>query len=185
LEDRWLALLGVIGPLAAYAFVGVSILSAPWFSWMKNALSDLGHALRRETAVYYNFGLALSGFLIIVYAITALRKHAKYTSLCLAGSAFFLQLVAVFDEIYGRLHGIVSILFFVSLGVAALVYTVEKRSVLGAASFVIGSVAWALYEFDVYEAGVAVPEIISATAVALWIMLSAIRIYKMPPQESK
>ena len=60
------ALLGIIGPALAFLFLGASILSAPWFSWSKNALSDLGYALR-ETAVTFNFGLAISGLIVAIY----------------------------------------------------------------------------------------------------------------------
>jgi len=184
-NERTCALLGLIGPLVAYVFIGVSIASAPWFSWWKNALSDLGNAFRRESAPYYNFGLLLAGFLIAVYAVTAFRRHAKYTSISVAALAFMLQLVAVFDEVYGFLHQIVSVLFFVSLAVASATYAVEKRSILAAASFVIGLASWILYWAGTYEAGVAVPEIISATAVMLWIVLSVFRIRRAALIESK
>jgi hypothetical membrane protein len=177
MNERFFALFGVVGPLTAYIFIGISIASAPWFSWWRNALSDLGHALSSESAAYYNFGLALAGLFVLIYSVTAFRKHAKYTSLFLAATAFALQLVAVFDEVYGRLHGTVSVLFFVLLILSCLVYAIEARSILGALSFVIGLGSWMLYEANLYDAGVAVPEIISATAAVSWVALSAARIY--------
>jgi hypothetical membrane protein len=45
-----------------------------------------------------------------------------------------LQLLATFDEVYGPLHVIVSILFFVSLGFASIVYAAEAKSILGLGS---------------------------------------------------
>jgi len=170
------ALLGIIGPLIAYLFIGISIASAPWFRWSKHALSDLGHALRLESALFYNFGLAAAGLLITIYAVTSLMERAKYAGLCLAASAFSLQLVAVFDEIYGYVHLLVSEIFFILLLLSSLTYAIEKRSIIAGFSFIVGLCAWIFYWMDIYNAGVAVPEIISATATILWIILSALEI---------
>jgi hypothetical membrane protein len=177
MNDKYWALFGVAGPLAAYVFVGASIASAPWFSWWNNALSDLGYALRSGSAPYFNFGLLLAGLLIDVYAVTVFWKYAKYASLFLFMTAFTLQLVAAFDEIYGQLHETVSIIFFTFLILSCLIYTVEKRSALGALSFAIGLGSWVLYWSRTIHTGVAVPEIISATAAVSWVVLSALRIY--------
>jgi len=168
------ALLGIIGPLLAYFFIGISIASAPWFRWSKHALSDLGHAFRLESALYYNFGLAAAGLLIAIYAVTALMSRAKYAGLCLAASAFSLQLVAVFDEIYGHTHMLVSEAFFILLLLSSLIYAVERRSIIAGFSFTVGLCAWVFYWMDLYSAGIAVPEIISATAAVSWIVFSAL-----------
>jgi len=178
MNERMYALFGVIGPLVAYIFIGAAIASAPWFSWWDNALSDLGHAARIESAPCYNFGLAFTGFLVAVYAVTAFKRQARYASVCLAASAFMFQLVAVFDEIYGTLHMIVSVLFFVFIGIASVVYAVEKKSPIAVAASVIGIGSWGLYWAGLYKAGIAVPEIISATAVASWVISSAFRIIR-------
>ena len=167
----------MVGPLVAYFFIGVSIVLSPWFSWWSNALSDLGHSVDSDVASLYNFGLLLAGFFIIIYSITAFRNHAKYSSCCLLVSALILQLVATFDEVYGSLHVIVSILLFVSLGLASIVYAVERKSVLALAAFVIGLGSWILYWAGMYSAGVAVPETISSVVTVSWVMLSAIKIY--------
>jgi len=176
-DERKYALLGVIGPLIAHVFIWISIILSPWFSWQKDALSDLGHAVWSDVAPIFNFGLLLAGFLIMVYAVTAFRKHAKYTSICLTFSAFLLQMIATFDEVYDFLHHAVSVLFFISLGVTLIVYMMERRAPLTIIVFIIGSSSWILYWARVYSVGVAVPEIISSTAVALWMILSALRIY--------
>ena len=177
MDERMWSLLGVIGPLTAYVFIGFSIASAPWFSWSENALSDLGHALGSNVAPYFNFGLAFAGLLVLIYAVTVFRRHAKLSSLCLAASAFSLQLIAVFDEVYGSLHLTVSVLFFVSIGIASIVYAMEKGSLLAAIAVVVGLASWISYWAGIYDAGIAVPEIISATAVVSWIVWSAWKIY--------
>jgi hypothetical membrane protein len=184
MNEKYYALFGLIGPLVAYIFIGISISQAPWFSWWNNALSDLGNALQK-TAPYYNFGLLFTGLLIVVYVVTVFWKYAKYTSLFLFATAFSLQLVAAFDEVYGNLHGTVSVIFFVFLIMSCLVYAVEKRSILGVLSFIVGLGAWTLYWGKIYQAGVAVPEIISATAAISCVIMSAVKILLKPASKTK
>jgi hypothetical membrane protein len=177
LNERNCALLGLIAPLVAFFFIAASIVLSPWFSWGSNALSDLGHSVKSGVAPLFNFGLLLCGFLIILYSLTSFRKYARYTSYVLVMAGLMLQLVATFDEVYGSLHFLVSVLFFAALGFASISYAAEKRSVLALAALVIGSVSWILYGLRIYSAGVAVPETVSSLATVSWIMLSAIRIY--------
>jgi hypothetical membrane protein len=92
-------------------------------------------------------------------------------------TAFALQLVSVFDEVYGQLHGTVSVIFFVFLILSCLVYAAEKRSILGALSFMIGLSVWILYGGRILQAGIAVPEIISVVAATSWVIISALKIY--------
>jgi hypothetical membrane protein len=185
MNDKMCSLLGIIGPLAAYGFIGISIASAPWFRWSENALSDLGHALKSNVAPLFNFGLAVAGFLVLIYAVTGLWRHAKFSSLCLAASAFALQLIAVFDEVYGSLHLVVSVLFFVSIGIASIVYAIEKRSLLAAIDAIVCLASWISYWAGLYDAGIAVPEIVSATAVVSWIVWSTWKTYSEPITGSK
>ena len=177
MNERNYALLGVLAPLVAIFFIAVSIVLSPWFSWGSNALSDLGHSVDSEVAPLFNFGLLLCGFLMILYSVTCFRKHARYTSYVLLLTGLSLQLVATFDEVYGALHFLVSVLFFAALGFASLSYGVEKRSVLAFVALAVGSVSWILYGLEIYSAGIAVPETISSMAAVTWVMFSALRIY--------
>jgi len=178
MNERICALFGVIGPLLAFVSIGVSIALSPWFSWERGALSDLGHAVESGAAPIFNFGLFLTGFFFTIYAVKVLKVYARWTGYNLVFSAFTLQLVAVFDEVYGLLHLVVSILFFVSLGVTSLFYAVETKSYSAVAAFAIGLISWILYWAESYSAGVAVPETISSVAVLLWITPSALKIYR-------
>jgi len=125
----------------------------------------------------YNFGLLLTGFLLMIYAVTVLRRYARWTSYSLVISAFILQLVAAFDEVYGLPHSVVSFLFFVSLGPSSIIYAMERKSSLAVIAFIIGLLSWVFYWARIYSAGVAVPETISSVAVLLWIISSALKIY--------
>jgi hypothetical membrane protein len=92
-------------------------------------------------------------------------------------SALLLQLVAAFDEVYGFLHVLVSVLLFVSFGVASIAYTVERKSFLALAAFAVGLLSWVLYGAKIYSAGIAVPETISSVATMSWVVFSAFEIY--------
>jgi hypothetical membrane protein len=178
MDERIYALFGVIGPLLVYIFIGISISLSPWFSWERNALSDLGHAVKSGVAPIFNFGLLLTGFFLMIYAVKVLKEYARWTGYSLVISAFSLQLVAVFDEVYDPLHSVVSILFFLSLGITSLLYAVERKSYSAVAAFTIGLILWISYWAKIYSAGVAVPETISSAAVLLWIIPSVLRIYR-------
>lgn len=178
MNDKNLTWFGIFGPVVAYITIIVSILYSPWFSWEKNALSDLGHSTRSSVATIYNLGLLLAGFFIIIFAITVFKKYAKYTGISLTVCGFFLQLVATFDEVYGNLHYVVSVLFFVSIGITSILYAIEKKSFPAAIAFAIGLISWILYWLKIYNAGVAVPETISSIVAVAWIIQSAIKIYR-------
>ena len=176
-KEKVYALFGLFGLLTVYLSIGISILFSPWFSWQRNALSDLGHAVKSGVAPIFNLGLLVGGILIIIYVLMVFREHARYTSICLVVSALLLQLIATFDEVYGFLHGVVSVLFFVSIWVTSIVNAIEKKSLEALLAFIISLGIWVLYGLKVYSAGIAVPEIVSFTAVAALLMLSIIKIF--------
>jgi hypothetical membrane protein len=177
MNERNYALLGVLAPLVAFLFIGASILLSPWFNWGNNALSDLGHSVDSTVAPIFNFGLLLCGFLMILYSFTCFKKYTKYTSYLLVFAGLSLQLVATFDEVYGSIHFLVSVLFFASLGFASISYGIEKRSVLAVVALVVGVASWLLYGLGIYSAGIAVPETISVVATVSWVALSAFKIF--------
>jgi hypothetical membrane protein len=176
INEHKYALFGLLGPLMAILFVIIAIIFSPWFSWWNNALSDLGHSVQSEAAPWFNFGLMLSGFIMILYPLMVFKNHAKYTSYFLVIAGFSLQLIATFDEVYGLLHFLVSVLFFAALGLASASYVVEKRSVVAFVALVIGSASWLLYGAEIIDTGIAVPEAVSAIPVFVWMSLSAIKI---------
>lgn len=176
--DRVFASLGIIGPGVAIFFICLSVYLSPSFNWYKNALSDLGHSQESGVAPIFNFGLLLSGFLTVIYASKSLSNYAKYTSVLVAFSALMLQFIATFDEIYGRIHFIVSVLFFISAGASCIIYFIEKKSVLAIAAFVIGLTSWLFYWANIYGVGIAVPEMISGVSVTSCLIESSLNIIR-------
>jgi hypothetical membrane protein len=176
MQERVYALFGVFGPLLVYISILLSLILSPWFSWESNMLSDLGHAATSNAAPIFNLGLLLAGFFMMVYALTAFKKHAKYSSYCLLVSTFFVQLLAAFNEAYGSLHYAVAVPHFLMLSLTSIVYTVEKRSAVALVTFSVVMFSWLLYTLNIFNMGIAVPETVSKLVVA-WIMYSAIRIF--------
>jgi hypothetical membrane protein len=180
MEERIYALFGILGPMLVYFSIAASLVLSPWFSWESNALSDLGHSITSDVAPLFNSGLLLAGFFLMVYALTSFKKHAKYSSACLLVSTFLVELLATFNMGYGSLHYAVAVPHFVMLSITSIVYTIERRSVIALATFLIVLGSWTLYGLNVLDIGIAVPETISKTVLA-WIMISAIRIYVSKP----
>lgn len=176
MKEKTYALLGVAGPLLVYLSIIVSLALSPWFSWETNMLSDLGDAINSEVALIFNGGLLLAGFFLLIYALTAFRKHAKYSSYCLLVSTFFVQLLATFNDAYGALHYAAAVPHFLMLSATSLVYSYEKRSAFALATFAVVMFTWLIYGLNIFSIGIAVPETVSKL-VLLWIMYSGIKIY--------
>ncbi len=159
----------------AYASIFISILLTPRFSWSRNALSDLGHSLKSRVAVIYNFGLATCGLLLALYSTVFLKNETKLAWLLFLTTGFLLQLVGVFDEVYGSVHGLVSVLFFAFFDLALLVYSIEKKSILGFLLFLSYIAVWAMYHVRILKGGVAVPELATSLIASVFFASSEIR----------
>jgi len=175
LKQRLGALFGVLGPLLVYFSIAASLIVSTWFNWQTNALSDLGHAVNSEAAPIFNGGLFLAGFCLMIYSITVFEKHAKHSSTCLLVSSFFVQMLAVFNEVYGSLHYVAAVPHFLTLSLTAIIYWYEKKSKFAITTFLAVMFTWFLYSIGTFNMGIAVPETMSKL-VLLWIMWSGIKI---------
>ncbi len=173
-KERYFALFGIVGPSIAMFFITFSILLSPWFSWNQNALSDLGHSINSDVAALFNFGLLLTGFFIAMYSIVSFHKYAKKTSYFLVFAGLFLQFIAMFDEVYGSLHFVVSVLFFIMLTLSSLSFFLEKKSNMAAFALIAGSLFWIMYGLKLYSSGIAVPETVSSLLTSFWVVKSSI-----------
>jgi hypothetical membrane protein len=176
LKERLGALFGVLGPLMVYLSIAMSLIISPWFNWQTNALSDLGHPVNSQAAPIFNGGLFLAGFCLLLYSLTAFKKHANYSSTCLLISSFFVQMLAVINESYGTLHYVAAVPHFLTLSLTSIVYGYEKKSKFAIATFLVVMFTWLIYSLKVFNMGIAVPETMSKL-VLLWIMLSGIQIF--------
>lgn len=161
----YLAASGAIVPLAS---IFLAIYLSPWFSWERNALSDLGHSVRSGVAPLFNFGLVTGGLLLLLFSLIYMRTKYPLTAALMAAGSYFLILIGTFDEVYGFLHFIVSLVFFVALAFAALAYSYEARKMYPVAvTFIIG-ISWALQLSGMCNCGASVPEIISVIVSLVW-----------------
>jgi hypothetical membrane protein len=170
------AFFGIFGPLLVYFSIIFSLFFSPWFDWNTNALSDLGNPSTSKVALEFNLGLMIAGFFIMIYAMTIFKKYAKYTSYCLLGSSFFVQMLASFNIGYGSLHYAVALPHFLLLSISSIVYSIETRSVFAFLIFLIVLFSWLIYSLQIFNIGIAVPEAFSKL-VLLWIIYSGIKIY--------
>lgn len=144
-----IVLVGILGLSIVYSCLAASIALSPRFSWLRNTLSGLGHSVKSNVAVVFNLGLVLGGFLIAQYAILLLLKVRRmFTYYFLAFSGFCLQLVGVFDEVYGIIHFIVSLFFFLAIIIATAFYIFEGKSRLASISLLVEVGSWIAYYFS-------------------------------------
>ncbi|MFZ8791487.1 MAG: DUF998 domain-containing protein [Thermosphaera aggregans] len=158
----------IIALATPLALILLAIGLSGWFNIVDNALSDLGHATKSNVAVLFNLGLVLGGFLLYSTALMDSRVETVYRAI-MAFAGFSLALVGVFDEVYGKTHFIVSIIFFTTILLFLIYYSSKtdgwRRN--GALAGIIASViAWALHFTIKTPPGAAIPELVSIFSVA-------------------
>ncbi|MCW4044346.1 MAG: DUF998 domain-containing protein [Candidatus Bathyarchaeota archaeon] len=172
-------LCGFLTPLVAFALIFLAIASYPEFSWGDNALSDLG-IVEGVTAVLFNSGLLVGGFLCFVFAtglFVFLKVHffGKIGVFIFVLASLALFAIGVFPEDVRPVHYIVSVMFFVflpfSMMVIAGAFWLMRKMRMAVFTLVVALAAaapWVLYFAFHYVSNVAVPEIVSAFAGSVW-----------------
>lgn len=175
---------GIITPVVGFIVILAAILSAPWFNWWTNALSDLG--VEGLSATIFNNGLKITAFLMMVFSM-GFKEISDGDKVGLIGFLLFLLGsisllgIGVFPE-GTKLHYPFSVSFFVTLPLSIWVigyFFIRGGLVnLGKISFALGLVAaiiW-LFRWD----GVAIPETISALSFAIWAQMVGSLMMKVP-----
>lgn len=174
---------GIVTPVIVFAFIVLSILTYPQFSWTNNALSDLG-VVPGVTAILFNFGLILGGLLTLFFAIglyTFLNKNIfgkvgavifGAAGVALIGIGWATENVHAFNFPW---HYFFSVAFFalVPIGLLMIAGYFFATSARYLAAFtlpiaVLAAAPWVLYLQVQYVPGVAIPEIISSLAASAW-----------------
>jgi len=184
LKPKVEAVLGIIGPLIAFICIVAAIAVSPWFTWAGNALSDLGHTVLHPTsAPIFNTGLIIAGIVTVFFGLGVLVKVksnliAMVASVILLVADVALICVGLFPETMPPWHFIFSVTLFVSIAVSLLLFgisfVIEKSArVLGVLSLILGIIAaspWILMSWE----HAAIPEIISAVTVYVWILIMCV-----------
>jgi hypothetical membrane protein len=123
---------GLTGGIVYWLFVTWSITRNRWFSFFHNALSDLGDPAKATSPWIYNYGLIVTSFFVLAFAIylilIARNKLQTIGGAYISISAIFLALIGVFHS-GTRPHVFVSTYFFVQFFLGALIYGIgsEKK----------------------------------------------------------
>ncbi|MGQ9718497.1 MAG: DUF998 domain-containing protein [Nitrososphaerales archaeon] len=182
---RIAGLSAILAPLIAFASISLAIYYSPWFSWVENALSDLGDQ-GGFAAMLFNLGLIISSLLVLIFAsgiFEFLRENFldRVGCLILALDALSLSAIGIFPETAGRIHFYVSVSFFVlfplSLILIGLAFVRMAETNLALFTFVVVSITtfvWALP----YGRGVAIPEALASLSASIWSIMLGFRLVK-------
>lgn len=177
MEYKNYGLFAIIGPILIFFSIIVSLIfSSSWFNWESNILSDLGSPYFSNLALFFNSGLFIGGFFLLIYSITAFKMEAKRSSYCLFISTFFILLLAIFNISYGVLHNFVAVFHFIMLSITSIVYFLEKKSIFAISTLIIVLFTWLIYFLGFLNIGIGFPEAISKI-VLLWIVYSGFSFY--------
>jgi len=149
--------------VAIFPFIVIFVaylFSLSWWNVYFNAVSDLGNPhYCLASALVLDIGFVLSGFLFFYYSV----KHSSgIGSLLFSIVSVFLALVGAIDEVFGLAHFIISVLFFLSMGVFVLYYGILRRDVLIFSWFSICVALWVTHFCYGIPPGAAIPELVSA-----------------------
>ena len=175
---------GIITPILAFISISLAIGSFPQFNWMNNALSDLG-IVPGVTSVVFNCGLMASGVMGFIFAtglFMLLKKSVvgSTATVVFALATIALISVGVFPESVRPVHYLVSVAFFVLLPISLIVVTGAfwlagqvRMAIFTLTTAFATAIPWILHFSIHYVAGVAIPEIISALAVSIWVLVAS------------
>jgi hypothetical membrane protein len=181
---------GIVAPIFAFMCIIIAIATYPQFSWINNALSDLG-VVSGVTGIIFNFGLGACGLLSFNFAVFGMYPYFKGNLLgkigsgVLATATIALICIGIFNESFSPTHYFVSVAFFVFLPISLLVLTgafAAKHQTKMAVFMILVAIAaatpWVLYFIIHYASNVALPEIISGLAGAIGIITLGYKILK-------
>lgn len=185
---------GIVAPVFAFTCILIAIATYPSFSWTNNALSDLG-VVSGVTGPVFNFGLYVSGLLVLGFAVFGLYNYlgerwvGKAGSLVFAAAGLALMGIGFAPENRVPYHYLFSVAFFVLLPIALLIITavfaLERRVRMAwftLAVAVVAALVWILYFAFHYVPGVAIPEAVSALAGSVWAEVLGYKMVKAASQ---
>jgi len=172
--------LGILGGVVPWSSILTSIALSPWFNIYDNALSDLGNIGRNSPVAYiFNAGLIVSGVLIMFFAfLLSIGRHSweflMWTVPLFLGAAD-LALIGIFSEDAGRIHGIVSVIFFALIAVTSIIYSYASWPLgsprIGAVALSFGIASAFVWFVPWPWRGVAIQEAATSLMATAWLVL--------------
>ena len=171
----WIAL---IWPWITIFLIILNILISRWFSWYKNALSDLGV---HQYGFIFNSAIFTEGIINGVYFFFH-GKNSRQRYLIVIGS-FSLSLVGVFNENFHLLHLIFALIYFIFMPIYIILnfgYTENLNKffniIIGTASlFVIIVGILSSFRLIPRILGLGVYEMLEAVLISMWISIYILR----------
>jgi hypothetical membrane protein len=179
----------VLAPVVAFTCISLAINSAAGFSWVENALSDLG-VMSGVTASVFNYGLIVSGLLGFVFALGVFvflgeGVVSRSGAFVLVLAMVALAAIGVFPENVRPVHFLVSVAFFVFLPISMLIFSGAfwlreqvRMAVFTLVAAFAAATPWVLLLLVRYVSGVAVPEAASGLVAAVWAVVVSYKMFK-------
>lgn len=176
---RWLMIFGIIGPIVAIGFVIIDILVSPWYSWSRNALSDLGV---HPYSFLFNGGLLFEAAtnVLFVIGLKKLRLASTPVSVMLIVSGLALGLVGIFNEHHEPFHLIFALIYFILFPIGIIIFSLTKMTsgkgyirpvgvllaIIGLAFIIVGI----LEDFNTISTGLGLGfyEFVEAVMIGIW-----------------
>jgi hypothetical membrane protein len=171
---RLAGICGVAAPLVSSGLIFIAMAMSPWFSWQDYGLSALGVG---PTPTPFNAGVLAGGLLYLIFAVGFARQPRSVSPAgriargLLIASAIGLMLVGIFNDDAGRIHDIVSVVYFTGTAAAYMLLGIDglrqgdRES--GLLTLIAGC-ATILVFVVVPHKKLAVPEILAATIIGTW-----------------
>ncbi len=187
---------GILAPIIAFTFIISSILTYPRFSWTNDALSDLG-IVPGTTATLFNFGLYMSGLLILIFSIGLYKYLNKNIvgnigAIIFVAASFALEGIGWAPENVPPFHYYFSVAFFslvpISLFLISGYFFILRRyrfAVFTIVIAILGAGTWTLYFLIHYTLGVAIPEALSGIVGSVWTVVVGWKMYQAGVKMSK
>lgn len=175
---RLATLTGAIGPIIALILLVTDVVISTWFSWFRNALSDLGV---HQYGYLFNSALIIEGVLniIFIYVLHRYFNLKSYISVILLIAGISLAMVGIFNEHFGIIHLVFALIYFILFPSGIILFSitgVEKRkyeSTMGITLSIIGFAFIIVGILEVFKA-VSTPlalgfyEFVEAIALIIW-----------------
>lgn len=181
---------GILAPVPVFTSIGLAIATHPSFSWLNNALSDLG-VVPGITSLLFNFGLLVSGLLSFSFGVglyNFLNRGAlgKMGTIIFSVAGIALTGIGVAPENAEPFHIVFSVAFFSLLPISLLVisgyWLISRENRFALFSLLVALLAlspWILFSQIRYVQGIAIPELFSGFAGAIWIVFVGWKMFKI------
>ena len=165
-------------PVVLIVFLATAISFNPWFSFTKNALSDLGSS-KAQYPFIFNSMLMLIAAMGVMFSASfyswAKTDCEKISACIVCGAMISLAFVGIFPE-ETAFHFPAAFSFYILSGVGALVYAPgawRKNKPLAIFAFTVLPATILAFLLSPFR-GIAIPELIGASFIIGWLLALAV-----------